>query len=359
MALCNRGIVACSKLAQTLAWRACALLLASALPCALPLAARAVPPADHVRIECIALRLNVNDYSIRHQIKLLVTVASSDEARLALVENALLTVTNPAGQAVNLAVREYHQTPKQFKAANARLLFKAVEDSADSALSNVPVGFFTGSGPYQLALSLLGQTYSGAFSFGAPLKLSVEQQGRAISNFTLSVEQPVTIVTEPTEFGPVYYKRQDPSNLFYQLANIDQALEGGDYHAPVESPRYVFQISIGDGTGGPTRLLDPSRYIAGFEPHLIRSDSTTTPLAFAANEFAPGDAVVVDFTREEAAPPDCGFSGPDQNFSAQLVVQDRVVYAMRAEEPPSATELGTSAAAPAAPAKGAKPDAHK
>jgi len=344
MACCDMARGGIPRTLRVLAGRAWAALAALALCAALPLKAQAVPPADHVRIECIALRLNVNDYSIRHQIKVLVTVASSDEARLALVENALLTVANPAGQTVNLAVREYHETPKQFKAANARLLFKAVEDSADSAMTNVPAGFFTDTGPYKLTLSLLGKTYGGEFSFGAPLKLSVEQEGRAVSNFTLNVEQPVTFLTEPATFGPVYYKRQDPGNFFFQMASIDQALESGDYHAPVESPRYVFQISIGDGEGGPARLLDPSRYISGFQPHLIRSDSTTTPLTFAGNEFAAGDAVVVDFMREEAAPPDSGFCGPDANFSAQLVVQERVVCALHAEAPPSAEELGTSPA---------------
>ena len=97
--------------------------------------------------------------------------------------------------------------------------------------------------------------------------------------------------------------------------------------------------------------MNPWRYINGFEPHLIRSDSTTTPLTFAGNEFVAGDAVVVDFMREEAAPPDTGFSGPDKNFSAQLVVQERVVYALHAEAPPSDAELGTPPAAAASPSK--------
>jgi hypothetical protein len=325
-------------------WRSYAAALCVALALgALTGAAWGVPPARHVRLECVALRLSVNDYSIRHQIKLLATITSDDEAALALVENGLLTVTSPTGQLVDLAVREYHEQPKQFKAATARLLFKAVSDSANPRLGNVPEGFFVGEGPYQLKLVLLGETYTGSISFGAPLKMAIEQDGRAVRNFSLSCEQPVTIVTTPEQFGPVYYKRQDATNLFYQLASIDQALESGDFHSQVESPRYVFQISIGDSAGGPARLLDPSRYIQGFEPHLIRSDKTATPLSFAGAEFAPGEVVVVDFMREEAAAPDTGFTG-GENFSTQLVVQDRVVYALHAEPPPTAEELGTAGA---------------
>lgn len=310
-----------------------------------PAALKAVPAAEHVRLECIALRLNVNDYSLRHQIKLLVSVTAEDEQRLALVENALLSVTNSAGQTVNLAVREFHSSPRQFKAANARLMFKAVEDSANAQVSNVPRGFFADDGPYMLALSLLGRSYTGSISFGAPLKLQVEQLGRPVSNFALSVEQPVRITTQPAEFGPVYYKRQDLTNFFFQMANMEQSLESGDYHAPKESPRYIFQISIGDGEGGPARLLDPSRYIEGFEPHLIRSERTSTPLSFAGSEFQSGDVVVVDFMREEIAAPDTGFAGGGEEFSSQLVVQERVVYALHAEAAPSSAELGAAGGA--------------
>lgn len=320
-----------------------ALLLAVALLLMIPpVTASAVPEADHVRIECIALRLKVNDYSIRHQIKLLVTVTTSDEERLSGVDLALLTLENPAGEEVTMGCRECRITPRQFKAANARLLFKAVEDSAaplPSPQSNVPPGFFTGSGSYRVGLMLRGELFEGEVSFGEPLAMSVEQDGRPAERFCLADELPLTITTAPAEFGPVYYKRQDLTGFVFQLASMNEALEGKDYHPQRESPQYVFQIRRGDAEGGPAALIDPSRYIEGHKKHLIRSDRTSTPLSFGADEFEPGDVLIVDFMRQETPPPDAGFK-PLSNFSAQVVVQDRVVYALAVETAPTPEELG-------------------
>jgi hypothetical protein len=316
---------------------ALALMLASS-----PVMAGAVPEADHVRIECIALRLKVNDFSIRHQIKLLVTVTSSDEERLSGVDLALLGLASPGGEEVTMACRECRITPRQFKAANARLLFMAVEDSAaplPSPQSNVPAGFFTGSGPYQVSLTLRGELFKGEVSFGDQLEMAVDQAGRPAQNFCLADELPLAISTEPAEFGPVYYKRQDLTSFVYQLASMNEALQGKDYHPQRESPQYVFQIRVGDSEGGPAALVDPARYIEGHKRHLIRSDQTSTPLSFSAEEFKPGDVVIVDFMRQETLDPDAGFEARD-NFSAQVVVQDRVVYALSVETAPTPEELG-------------------
>src|SRR4051812_44874827 len=52
----------------------------------LPLSANAVPQADHVQLKCLLQRMNVNDYAIRKQVRVYVTVAASDESRLEQVE---------------------------------------------------------------------------------------------------------------------------------------------------------------------------------------------------------------------------------------------------------------------------------
>ena len=126
-----------------------------------------------------------------------------------------------------------------------------------------PPGFFSADGPYEVVLTLRGNYITGTFSFGEPLAMAVSQAGQAVDNFSLKAEAPLTVATTPAEFGPVYYKRQDLTNFVFQMANMDQALAGGDFHAPIESPRYVFQVRAGDADGGTTRLIDPSRYIKG------------------------------------------------------------------------------------------------
>ena len=72
------------------------LLLATML--LLASASAAVPEADHVHLELEALRLNVNDYSIKHQVKLVVTVTAEDESRFSGVDLALMDHHQPPGR---------------------------------------------------------------------------------------------------------------------------------------------------------------------------------------------------------------------------------------------------------------------
>jgi len=313
----------------------------------IPLGAAAVPEANHVRLECNVLRLAVNNYTVRHQLRLRVIVSAPAEAELSEVELALMSVTNPAGESVTIGPHSCTMSPRRFKAAHATLLFKAVEDSAapfPAEPSNVPAGFFAEPGPYDVSLTVRGEQFSGRVSFGAPLSLQVRQAGKAISNFSLAAELPFLVETQPRQFGPVYYKRQDLTNFVFQLANMEQSLESQDYHPAVESPQYLFQLRVGDPEGGPTRLVDPARYIEGYTSHMIRSELTSTPLTFAADEFKAGDVVVVDFSRTDTLPPDSVFTSERQRFSSQTVVQDRVVYALYAEQAPTDAELGRLAA---------------
>ncbi len=259
-------------------------------------------------------------------------------------------MTSPSGAAVSLKPRSADISPKRFKAATAKLLFKAIDDSSSKALSNVPTGFLTAPGEYSAKLTLRGESYHARFSFGAPVSLQAEQDGQRVGHFSLKDEQPLDIFTEPKEFGPVYYKRQDVTNFMFMLNNMDQAIESKDYHPEVESPMYIFQVRVGDSSGGPTRLLDPGKYIDGHQEYLIRSDKTSTPLRFSADEFSPGEVVIVDFMRQDTLQPDEGLSGPADGFSGQVVTQNRVVYAMAIETAPTAGELGTLGAGAAAEA---------
>lgn len=318
---------------------AAALVLCTSLP------ALAVPAADHVRLDLVALRLSVNDYSTRYQVKTTVVVSSSADDGLERVKEAQLVITQPGGGAVTLKPRSADISPKRFKAATAKLLFKAIDDSSSKALSNVPAGFFAAAGEYVARLQLRGESYSAKFCFGEPVRLRAEQNGSVPPSFSLKDEEPLDIFTEPAEFGPVYYKRQDFTNFFFMLNNMDEALQSKDFHPEVESPMYIFQVRVGDGNGGPTRLLDPSKYIAGHQEFLIRSEKTSTPLRFSPDEFNPGEVVVVDFTRQETPGPDVGLSGPQDGFSGQVITQNRVVYALAVETAPTAQELGVLAGA--------------
>jgi hypothetical protein len=170
--------------------------------------------------------------------------------------------------------------------------------------------------------------------------MRVEQESEPVANFVLRDEAGFTISTTPASFGPVYYKRQDMTNFVFQLANMDQALKGGDFHAPVEPMRYFFQVRVGDTAGGPTRLLDPARYIEGHKAHMIRSELTSMPLSFMAEEFAAGDAVLIDFMRINTATPDTVFTAERENMSSLATAQERVVYALAVETPPTPEELG-------------------
>lgn len=310
---------------------------------ALPQAVQAVPEARHAHIDCAALRLTVGDHTVRHQIKLILTLTAEDEAALGGWDQSLLYIGNPAGFSVKLAPVNTKYTPRQFKVANAVLVYKAATDSADPGQNTVPADFFASPGPYQLTLDALGERYTAAISFGPQVSLRCEQGGRPVSNFSLAPEQPLRIYSDPQRFGPVYYKRQDASNFIFQLANMDNALLGGDFHAPSESPMYVFSVRSG-ADGGPTRVVDPALYIAGAQEHLIRSDFAETPVELPAGLFKPGDAVTVDFMRQETIPPDALFVAGHQDASSRAAVQDRVVWAMLVESAPGAAELGLSPA---------------
>ena len=301
-----------------------------------PAAATAVPEASHVRLECEALRLNVNNYTTRHQISLVVTISAPDESHFAGLEDALLHIADQSGTSVTIGPGKNSQSPRRFKAAHAKLKFKAISDPTDKTTTNVPEAFLDGDGPYRLILDLQGQTYSGEVSFSRRLGMSVLQLGAPAANFTLRSEAPFEIYTTPVEFGPVYYKQQDITNFMFQLANMSQALESLDYHTPVESPLYVFQIGVSDGAGGPTNLLDPAQYIAGYQRHLIRSESTATPLRFSPELFSTGDVVVVDFRRQDRREPDSVFSSDNPDLTDQVVVEDRVIFALEIMDPPPA-----------------------
>jgi hypothetical protein len=312
-------------------------------------AAAAVPEASHVRLDARALRLRVNDYLTRTQFRLEITATAPAHEELAGLACSRLTLLNAAGHGVQLEPRKSALYPRKFKAANARLQFRAVEDSENSADTNVPVGFFAGPGPYSYVLALGHEEYRGEFSFQQPLQMAALQDcgsgATPVRGFTIASAIPLRVETTPQTFGPVYYKRQDLKNFVFQLANMDEALLGGSYHPPVESPRYTFQVRVGDATGD-TALLDPSRYIAGHQPFLIRSDQTTMPVTFSPEDFAGHKALLIDFIRTDTAEPDAGFSGPShaaRGWSGQLIVQDRVLYALYIDSPASSKELAGQA----------------
>lgn len=302
--------------------------------------ALAVPEVGHILIECEVLRLNVNNTTFRHQVKVLVTISSADEDQQAQIQRSLMTITRPDGTAATIVNYSRTSSPKQFKTAITRLLFKVVEDSGSPDDSSVEPGFFNSLGPYLLSLAIGSETYTGEISFGEPLTMEVRQDGKPAVNFVLRDEAGLDLYTAPETFGPVYYRHQDISNFVFQLANMDNSLETGDYHAQVESPRYLFQVRISDGQGGPARLVNPERYIEGFQAHMIRSDLTKTPLHFSADEFSSGEAVVIDFQRKDTMPPDTVFSGPGPGLSSNVVVTDRVMYVLSVEPPPTREELG-------------------
>jgi hypothetical protein len=322
---------------HTLPAALCLLLLALGLP---PGQASAVPAVDHIGIDCAALRLVVNDYSLRYQIKVIVTLAAQENSGLNGIETTRVIIGNPEGLSVTLKPHKLNVSPKKFKAANATIVFKAAADSDAPKEDTVPPGFFSSRGPYSVAVVLHDEQYSGTVSFGPEVSLRCEQAGQAAQNFALSPELPLDIYTDPSEFGPVYYKRQDVTNFFYQLANMDNALMGGDFHAPIESPKYIFQIRSGPKEGGPTEVLDPQLYIEGAQEHLIRSELTKTPLRLSPGSFQAGQVLLVDFMRQETGEPDSQFIDGRENMGSSVVVQDRVVYALQVQDGQSAADSG-------------------
>jgi hypothetical protein len=344
----------------------CALVLGLLLASARPAAALADPLPGHVQLDCHVLHLQINDYSSRWQVKLLASVTAAEEADLAGIEQSTLRLTAPGGKYLELLPHRSDTFGKRFKAANARLEYRAVEDTASRQQSNAPGGFFASPGPYGFSVTLLGKAYGGQFSFGEPLKLEALQPSNdglavPVRNFVMAEAKPLLIQTVPRSFGPVYYKEQDLTNFVYQLANMDDSLLSGSYHPPVESPRYVFQVQTGQGDG-PLHLLDPSRYVEGAQPFLIRSDNTGTPLEFQPADLAGALTVLINFVRIDTAAPNAGFSGPQpagDGWTGQLTVQERVVFALYKNEPPSKAALAVqadnvSAEAQALDASGAK-----
>jgi hypothetical protein len=300
----------------------------------------AVPEVRHAHIDCAALRLKVGDHSVRHQVKLVLTLTAEEESALSGSDQSLLYIANPAGFSARIEPLSSKFTPRQFKVANSVLVFKAATDSADPSQNSVPADFFSDGGPYKLTLDALGERYTAEISFGPEVRLRCEQGGREITDFSMAEEQALRIFTDPDEFGPVYHKRQDTTNLFFQLANMDDALLGGDFHAPIESPLFVFSVRSAPSDGGPSRVVDPSLYISGAQEHLIRSAGAATPVELRAGLFSQGETVVVDFMRQETIPPDALFTAGKANVTSRAAQQDRVVYAMLVESEPLAGELG-------------------
>jgi hypothetical protein len=337
------------------------LLLCTAVPALLAgmtgaAQAGSEPRPGHVSLDCYVTHLQINDFSTRWQMRLLATISAPKEADLAGLEQTTLRLENPRGQFLELLPHRSDTYSKRFKAANAKLQYLAVEDTHSRQDSNAPAGFFAAAGPYRYQLTLQDQPYAGSFVFGPPLQMRALQAADAASppevlrNMTLRADQPLLIETTPASFGPVYYKDQDETNFVYQLANMDDSLQSGSYHPPVESPRYTLRVKTGDGSGTLT-LLDPSRYVNGAQPYLIRSDNTATPLTFQPADLAATTTVLVDFSRIDTAAPNERFTGPTpagDGWTGQLTVQDRVVYALYKDVAPTAQQLGAQADAAAA-----------
>lgn len=291
----------------------------------LPHLARAVPQAEHVQLKLLVQRMNVNDYSIRKQFRLEADVATEEPARVEQLDRARFIVVSPSG--VSAKVRPYRIKvgDRRFKAARAEVVFKLVEDSASRQRSNVPAGYFASDGPYAVRVELPWASYSGRVSFGTPVALTVSQNGVAPSGFTLSAAEPIELLTAPQFFGPVYYKQQDISNVFYQLANMDDALKDADFRAEAESPQYFFQLRAGGLGESTTKLIDPAAYISGAKHGLIRSEQAVSPMTLPAGGLNAGQNLLVDFSRKETLQ-DGVLRSRDENFSATAVVRERVVY---------------------------------
>lgn len=308
---------------------AACLLAAMAVSFAGP--AHAVPSAAQLEINVRILNLKVNDYATRRQVRLSAQVARENERELLGVKDSRLRISAPDGRHVELEPEDWKFTPKRFKVAHATLSFIAVEDTSSPRESNVPEGFLLSDGPYTLSLSILGEQAKGEISFHDRLNVAMLQDEQPVDNFILHSGSQLHIFTEPRTIGPVYYKRQDLTNFAFSMASMDQAMQGGDFHYIPESPTYLLQVRIGRAEGGPTELLDPSRYIDGYQPHMIRSDETTTPISFRSDEFRSGDVVVLDFERTDTLDPDSVFSGDARGLTSGVSHHERLIFALHTD----------------------------
>ena len=284
-----------------------------------------MPQAKHVQLKLLVQRMNVNDYSIRKQFRVEADISAPDAARFDRLDSARLIVVSPSGVSAKVRPYRIHVADKRFKAARAEVVFKLAEDSASRQRSNVPFGFFAGEGPYTVRVELLGESYSGRISFGAPIALIVSQASAAPAGFALDAARPIELVTSPQSFGPVYYKQQDVANVFYQLANMDDALKSVDFRAEAESPQYFFQLRAGAVGESKTTLIDPAVYITDAQNGVIRSVQALTPMVLPAGGLNAGQNLVIDFSRKETLH-DGVFRSRSDNFSTSAVVRERIVY---------------------------------
>ncbi|MCB1187686.1 hypothetical protein KDL29_11025 [bacterium] len=293
--------------------------------------AQAVPNAAQLEINVRLLNLKVNDYATRRQIRVNVLVARENERELLGVKDSRMYVTAPDGRRVEIEPEDWKFTPKRFKVAHATLSFIAVQDTSSPSSCNVPKDFLSDNGPYRLELDVLGEQAHGDVEFADRLGVVMMQDEMQVDNYVLHSGTQLVIFTEPRTIGPVYYKRQDLTNFAFSMASMDQAMQGGDFHYIPETPSYLLQVRIGRAEGGRTLLLDPSRYINGYQPHMIRSDETTTPISFHSDEFRTGDVVVLDFERKDVLDPDTVFSGNARGLTSGVVHDERLIYALHTD----------------------------
>lgn len=293
--------------------------------------AYAVPVAAQLDLDVRLLNLKVNDYASRRQIRVNAQVARENERELLGIKDSTLKITAPDGRSVELFPEDWQFTPRRFKAAHATLSFKAIEDTSSLSASNVPAGFFGSEGPFLMELNILGEEARGEVSFQDQLSVSMLQDSEPVRNYVLRSGTQLHIFTEPRSIGPVYYKRHDLTNFAFSMASMEQAMQGGDFHYIPETPTYLLQVRIGRAEGGRTELLDPSRYIDGYQPFMIRSDQTTTPISFHSDEFRTGDVVVLDFVRTDIFEPNSIFSGSARGMSSGVMHEERLVYALHTD----------------------------
>jgi hypothetical protein len=206
----------------------------------------------------------------------------------------------------------------------ADVLFKLVEDTASRSRSNVPAEYFSAEGPYAVRIELGGRNYRARVSFGAPLAVRVTQAGQIPVGRVLDTGQPIELTTTPASFGPVYYKRHDPTSSFYQLANMGDALSSGEFRTPAESPQYFLQLSLAARGESKTALLDPTAYIAGARHGMVRADQAETPVVLPAGGLNPGPTLLIDFSREESRRDNPLYSR-DNDLSAEVIVRERII----------------------------------